>query len=198
LFATWGSFAWAGYLFHALPLFGKTRLQSRNIVIANVAEAVLLAWVARRLFSRRREEAAVTGWRRYVVAAPAFVVLVLSALVVLFPVGTEQALGAGPNKTLARDLWPILLVHSVLALIVLVAVLRPPSRPARRSVLVAVVALDVLAFNVFANVGLAGGHVTFMPTRESAVATLGDNGRYARSIRLWSTSRPSNRSACRT
>ena len=44
LIAAWGSFTPFGHVFHALPFFGKTRLQSRNIILFDVAASVLFAW----------------------------------------------------------------------------------------------------------------------------------------------------------
>ena len=61
LLATWGSFTPLGHVFQHIPLFGSTRLQSRNIVLVDLGATALLGWWLDRLQERDLAGAGLRG-----------------------------------------------------------------------------------------------------------------------------------------
>ena len=149
LLLAWGTFTPLGHLFAEIPLFGKTRLQSRNLGIVDLGLAALLGFWADRALGRRPEEAGLTGRRRWVAAAPALAAGVLCVVAIAIPGPLEQTFGASPaGGALGRALTPWFLVQLavVIAVLALVFGWRRLGRPARRRWLSAVVVLDLLMF----------------------------------------------------
>ncbi len=179
LFATWGYFTPLGHLFHLLPLFGKTRLQSRNIIVVDLALAVLMGWWLDAVFSRRRHAASLEGRRRYVVVAPAVLCVVLMVAMLSFPARVVRFFSDVGNANLGRSETLTVLLHLVIALGVIVVVLASSERWRPRRWLVALFVADLLVFNVFCDVGLGMGSTSTMPTHASALAVMGDRGRFA-------------------
>jgi hypothetical protein len=54
LFATWGSYTPLGHVFRHIPLYGSTRLQSRNVILVDFAMSAMLGWWFHRLQTHRR------------------------------------------------------------------------------------------------------------------------------------------------
>jgi hypothetical protein len=179
LWASWGNFTPVGHLFHALPLFGKTRLQSRNLILVDLGAAVLLGWWLEAVFAHRRSEASLVGWRRALTALPALGALGVAGWMSVAPTSLLRAMGVARNlPDGALEKVPLGL-HLALAAGVLVVVARGCSRRRSGRWVVALVVADLLLFNVFCDVGFALGSTSTPITRAGAVAVLGDRGRYA-------------------
>ncbi|HVX21631.1 MAG TPA: hypothetical protein VHB02_09805 [Acidimicrobiales bacterium] len=206
LLLTWGSFTPLGHLFVHIPLFGKTRLQSRNLGIVDLALAVLLAfWVDRSLGRRGaaagdragggdravaadRPAAAVAGedtfagWRRWVSAAPALGAAVLAVVVLAAPVAVEEYFGAtADGAALGRQMTPWFAAQLVVAAAAAGLVLgwRRLTGTGRRRGVVAVVLVDLVLFLLSTSTGLTSGHTTLQPSTAQAAAVLGNDGRFA-------------------
>jgi hypothetical protein len=178
LLLTWGSFTPLGHLWAAIPLFGKTRLQSRNLGIVDFALAVLLAFWADRALGATRSRVRLS----WLAAVPAAAAVLLCAAVLVAPGPVEQwLLATGHGAGLARRLWPWFLVESLVAagVIALTVGWRRLGEAARRRALVAVVVADI-AFFVFAtSTAVAPPPATPEPTQAAAAAVLGTTGRFA-------------------
>src|SRR5664280_2354564 len=125
LFAAWGSFTPLGHLFQAIPLFGSTRLQSRNIVLVDFGLTVLLGWWLQRLSMRDFTGAGLIGRRRWMTLSPAFAVIALCVLMLFAGPWTVLRLGA----TTASAAWahlelPTLLAHLFVAVGVVTLLMR--------------------------------------------------------------------------
>lgn len=181
LLATWGSYTPLGHLFHEIPLFGRTRLQSRNIVIVDFAAAVLLGWWMDAMTSGRRREAAVEGFRRYVTAIPALLVVLWSgALLVAYrPILTFMdatdygaSLGSGLR-------WPMV-IHLILGLGVLAVIVASPLKVRPRRWLIAIMMTDLLLLTALCSLSYSYNDGNIEPS-PSALAVLpgGHPGRMA-------------------
>jgi hypothetical protein len=179
LWATWGTYTWAGRLFRVIPLFGNTRLQSRNVILVDLAAVVLLAWWVDRLEAGALDEAGLVGRRRWVTLAPAFVVVVICVAMLGWGPTIVTHLGAtAAEAPLARHEWLTLGLHlaialSAVALVVAWGRLRAPFRW-----LGAVLGADLAVFLVFCSTGLFAGYAV-EPSAATARAALGDQGRTA-------------------
>jgi hypothetical protein len=172
----------AGALLYRLPLYGGQRLQSRNILVLDLALAVLLAHWADRPFPAREPAlrsvrgpvpGSVRGPVRGVVSRlfrrrrvsvetllallPPLAVLLLVALGLTWGAGFLRWLGGGANSDLAGRLQPWLVPYAVMAvgaatLVILGRRLRP--RVWRRAC-AAFVASDIVVFSVLAIVSIA-------------------------------------------
>lgn len=182
LLLTWGSYTPLGHLFVHIPLFGKTRLQSRNLGIVDLALAVLLGFWADRALSDRPAEAGVFGRARWAVLAPAVAAGILCLVAVAVPGPLEEAFGTttagGP---LGRAMTPWLLGQLGVVAIVVALVLgwHRLGRPARHVLLAVVVVADVGFFMLSSSTGLSNGDATLEPTPTQAAAVLGTTGRFA-------------------
>jgi len=181
LVMSWGAFTPAGHLFVHIPLFGKTRLQSRNLGIVDLALAVLLAFWADRALGGRGA-GMFTGWRRWVSAAPALAAVVLCVVVLAAPVALEETFGASPvGAALGRNLAPWFAGQLVVGLAAVALVLGWPrlSRAWRPRAVVGLVVVNLFLFLLSTSTGLAPGHVTLEPSTAEATAVLGHDGRFA-------------------
>ena len=178
LFATWGNFTPLGHLFRAIPYFGATRLQSRNVVLLDLVGAVLLAWWLDRLQASALEEASIRGPRRWFTLAPAGVVVAICAAMLVGGPWIVTHLGASPPGSQASHETLTLALHLVVALALVVVVLRWGRLRAAVRWLSAILALDVTVFLVFCATGLVSTGVSIEPSRAAAVATLGVEGRF--------------------
>lgn len=167
----------AWHLLIHLPLYGGQRLQSRNVLVADFALAVLLAyWLDGWLAADERPAERVRAALRR--AAPALVPLAGAAVTVVLGLawgpGFLRWLGvAGGAAANARKLAPVLVPFLVLAVAaaVLVALGRRLS-PRRRSALaVAFVTVDLLVFAATSVVEVAGG-LGAAPGRTNPLASL--------------------------
>lgn len=181
LLLAWGSFTPFGHLWAQIPLFGKTRLQSRNLEIVDLALAVLLAFWLDRLLSTEGA-AGVTGWRRFVAVAPAVAAAALCAAALIGPAGFTEAFGATARGAKAvRDLWPWYLGSFVVAggVAALVFGWRRLGRQARGRWLASLVVADLGLFVLATSTVTAPPTVVVEPGHAQTAAVLGSHGRFA-------------------
>ena len=178
LFATWGTFTPVGHLFRLIPLFGSTRLPSRNVILVDLAGAMMLAWWLDRVEAGALDEASLTGARRWFTLWPALFVVGLSTALLVDGGPIVTFLGAqAADAHLVHAEWASLGWHLALGAAV-VATLLQISTPSAKRWLVGLIVADLLVFLVFNSTGLIAGH-TLEPSRATAVAALGTSGRTA-------------------
>ena len=180
LLATWGNFTPAGHLFRALPLFGSTRLQSRNVALVDLALAVVLAWWLDRLSANDRRGAGLGPLARWVTALPALAVTALSVAEMVDGPALVRWVGiTSGGAPLARGLTGADAVFVGLGLASALLVLAGTRwRHLRRS-LVAVCVVDLLAFSLLTSTGLVGGSGPREASSTYAQSVLGSRGRFA-------------------
>ena len=180
LFATWGSFTPVGHLFRAIPVFGSTRLQSRNVILVDLALAMFLGWWFERLGDVRAERAGLGRRSTWLTVSPALAVATLSLALLGWGPWVVRSLGfSAAESSLASDLTLLNLLHLVIACGA-VAVVLALSRSGRWiTALRAVFVIDLVVFVVFTSTGLIGGSGAREPSRHAAVAQLGTAGRFA-------------------
>lgn len=180
LFATWGSYTPLGHFFRQIPEYGSTRLQSRNVIVVDVAMAVLLGWWLNRLQAKKMDEAGLVGARRWVTVAPAAAVLVLCAAVVLWGSRIVHYFGVFPQQvSLAMDMRLSYGLHFAVALVALLAVLFwRRSKNVLRLVL-GVLTVDLVVFLLLSATAVFGGSGQTEPSRATALDLLGNVGRTA-------------------
>ena len=153
-------------LFH-VPLFGDQRLQSRNILVADLALAVLLAYWADHPLSERSQRRRPATWRRRAdpetvlgVLAP-LAVITVALLGVLWGAGLLRWLGVSPAAAAgaAGRLAPWLVPYAVIgaAAIALVIFGRRLAPPVRARWISALVVTDVVVFTLLAVVAVLPG-----------------------------------------
>ena len=180
MFATWGYFTPAGHLFRLIPLFGSTRLQSRSIILVDLAVVVLLGWFLERLSQRDYVGAGLKGWRRFVTLSPAIAIAGLSFAMLFFGNSIVDWLTkTSTDGTLSNLERPTLLAHLVIALGVVACLSWGLKWRTLLRWLSVLVMLDVLVFVVFCGDGFVAGHVNVEPSRASAVSQLDAKGRFA-------------------
>ncbi len=180
LFATWGAYTPMGHLFRAIPLFGSTRLQSRNVVLVDFALAVVLGWWFNSLESRRTDEAGLEGGAKWVTVAPALAIVAFSTGLLVWGPTFLAYLGVLRGQLhLATDERLSYGAHLVIALTAVITVLywRHSTRLLRT--LFTVLTLDVIVFVGLSTTATFGQFAATMPSRAYAVAILGDSGRFA-------------------
>ena len=178
LASAFGSNLWSGYLLHALPLFGSTRLQSRNIVLFDLGCSVLLAWWMHGLTEGRLTNHLRTTWRRWVIALPSMVVIVATVAMLVGPTATVEFLGVtSPGLRANLQDWPMAL-HLALALVLLYTLFRVRATEIRRWLLT-LVAIDSLLFVLLCSTGFVQATVNPEPPAATAQAVLGTTGRVA-------------------
>jgi hypothetical protein len=179
---TWGSYTPLGHLFAHIPLFGKTRLQSRNLGIVDLSLAVLLGFWVDRALTRPPGEAGLAGWRRWVALAPVGVagMVCLAAIVAPGPFETHYGAAAHSAATLGRDLTPWLAgqLAVVIAVGSVIVGWRRIAAARRRRWLAAVIVLDLALFVTSSVVGLAPDTV-LEPSSSVAAPVVGVHGRFA-------------------
>lgn len=180
LFATWGSFTPFGHLFRALPLFGSTRLQSRNIIVVDLGVTVLLGWFLERLSAKDFAGASLSGRRKWITLAPALAAAALSFVMLFFgPALVRWSTAASKSGSMAAFEKPTLLIHLSIALATLGCLLWGLKGRRLLRWLTVLVALDVLFFLVFSSAGFLAGRVNIEPSRATAIAQIGSQGRFA-------------------
>lgn len=175
LFASWGNDTVAGHLFRALPLFGSTRLQSRNAVLVDLGCCLLLGWwidhLERRECSDRREWAALV---------PALGVAGLATLELGWGPWFVSHLGVSATASaLATGLTLALVVHLVIALGALGILVVARRSPRLIGYLAVVLVVDLVTFSLFDATGLLGGPGPSMPSRGEATKVIAPQGRFA-------------------
>jgi hypothetical protein len=181
LLLAWGSYTPLGHLFAHLPLFGRTRLQSRNLGIVDLALAVLLGFWGERALGARAEEAGLGPGRRWAAATPALAAAALCVVAIAAPAAVEVAFGGtSADGVLGRDLTPWFLAELAVAVAVVAMVVGwgRLDRAGRRRWLTAVVVADVGLFVLSSSTGLWAGNATAQPTVATARAVLGTQGRF--------------------
>ena len=179
LIATWGSFTPLGHLFKIIPMFGSTRLQSRNVILVDLAAAVLLGWWFNQLATKRQDEPSISGPRKWITLLPAlFVVggsialLVRGRQIVDFLTDIDASGIATEQMVLSQ------LLHLGFGLCVIFAVLAFTRRPSLRP-LVALFVVDVLMFLALSGTGWFGSSQPTMPSAKVATSVLHTPGRMA-------------------
>lgn len=145
-----------------LPFFGDQRLQSRNIVIADLALAVLLGYWADAWLSQPREQ----RWRwlgparRLLGALPGLAVAGVVLVTIAWGAGMLRWLGLSPARAAHAGLLRPWLLPSLVLGVLAVAVVwwGPRLQPGRRTrVLTWFVAADVTVFTLLTVVAVAPG-----------------------------------------
>lgn len=165
-----------GTLLHALPLFGNQRLQSRNILVLDLALAVLLAYWADRPFplsARRRLPAE----RLAGLLAPAgILIVVLLGLTGGAGLLRWLGIGAGESVRVIGRLQPWLLPYAVLAAAAIMLVIfgRRLGRRGWARACAGFVVADITVFTVLGVVSVApAGSAVVPPAPAAAAASAG-------------------------
>jgi hypothetical protein len=155
----------AGSLLAHLPLFGGLRLQSRNLLVADLALAVLLAYWADQPFGdKSRRLLRAPGGRRVELETvlgllPALAMIVVVVLGLTWGTGLLHWLRAGPGAAgAAGPLRPWLVPYALIGAgaIVFVVVGRRLQPRLRSRWLGGLVAIDLLAFTILGVVAVPG------------------------------------------
>ncbi len=180
LLTTWGSFTPLGHVFQHIPLFGSTRLQSRNIVLVDFGATALLGWWLDRLQERDLAGAGLLGRRRALTVVPAAVTIALSAAMMVWGASIVRWLGATASASqMARHETLTLALQIAIAGSIALLVLGAARTRHLVRWLCAVAAFDVVVFMLFCSTGFSPGRVDVMPSREKALSELGNAGRFA-------------------
>jgi hypothetical protein len=169
LFATWGMNTPLGHIFHALPLFGSTRLQSRSVIVVDLAGSLALAW----WLDARERHGAPRALRA--VALTSAVVASLALATAAFPAAvTSFCLDTPVYGWQVGGLRVTMAAHALIAILVGVSAWRQWSF--RR-----VITLLVVDQIFFIAIGLSSFAAPISPVPDRAVsqATLGTTGRFA-------------------
>ena len=172
LLAAWGSYTPLGHIFHALPFFGKTRLQSRNIIVFDLAAAVFVGWWLDTLV-RRGVTAVGSRVRQWVTAIPAGITIALGVVMLLATDPFYRYMEVKePLLDQAHFVRVNVVIHMVLAAIVLAIVLGRGRRWRPVRWLLAVMAIDLAVFNLFCDVSFYQGQWPVQPNATTAAHTL--------------------------
>jgi hypothetical protein len=118
LFATWGSYTPLGHLFRHIPLYGNTRLQSRNVIMVDFAMTALLGWWFHRIQTRRTRRGRPRGSSKWFTLAPAFAVIALCVGLFLWGAQIVSYLGVFPQQEdLAQDMHLSYGLHLAIAVV---------------------------------------------------------------------------------
>ncbi len=179
LLLAWGQYTPLGGLFGHVPIFGRTRLQSRSLGIVDLALAVLFAFWADRGLGHRPEWLGTAGWRRWVSAAPAIAAAVVCVVAVAFQRQLESAFGALRSGA-GMTPWFVAQLIVALAVVALVLGWRHLGADRARWVLSAVVVIDLALFGLSSATGFASATPDVVePTKAAAASVLGAEGRFA-------------------
>jgi len=180
LFATWGSYTPLGHLFRHIPLYGNTRLQSRNVIVVDFAMTILLGWWFNKIERRKLEEAGVEGRAKWVTMAPALGIVAFCASLFFWGPQIVSYLGVFPEQEgLANDMHLSYGLHLVIALVAVLAIVFWRRRASLLRILLGVLCVDVVIFLVLAASAVIGGSGPTMPSRSYASSILGTSGRTA-------------------
>lgn len=180
LFASWGNFTPVGHLFQAIPLYGSTRLQSRNIILVDLGVSVLLGWFLQCLSERDFAGAGLLGRRKWLTLSPAIVVAVLSGAMMLFSTQIiTWILKQRPLNGLQYYERPTLTLHLIVALAVIMLLYRGLQSAKLLKWLSIVIAADIIIFSVFCADGFLAGRASIEPSRAAVAAQIGAEGRFA-------------------
>jgi hypothetical protein len=180
LFATWGSFTVFGHLFRAIPLFGSTRLQSRNVILVDFALAIVLGWWLQHIQNSAHDRPGLGGWSRWLTMAPAIFAAALS--VALIGWGPEVTSHWGVSKavsSMASGLKLTDAVYLVIALSGVAAVVFFRHSKRLFNVLLVILVVDLVVFSMFTETGIIGNKRPTEASRATTVSLLGTKGRFA-------------------
>jgi hypothetical protein len=179
LLATWGSFTPLGHVFREIPLFGSTRLQSRNVILVDFSLTIMLGWWLQHVRARDVQAGLEKGFR-WITALPALLAAALSLSLLIWGPSTVARFGVPAGTAhFVEGLKLVNSLHLVLALVAAAAVLVWRHSRHLLRILLCVFALDLVVFLMFTATGLIGGSGPREPSRAAAVALLGDQGRFA-------------------
>lgn len=180
LFATWGSYTPLGHVFRLIPLYGNTRLQSRNVIFVDFAASALLGWWLHHLEARRPAEAGLEGRRTWLTLTPALAVGALCVGLLFWGARIVSYLGVFPQQEgLARDMHLSDGLHLVIAVVAVLALVKWRTSKHLMKIVMVLLVSDVLVFLVLSATALIGGTGPTEPSSANAVALLGDTGRTA-------------------
>jgi hypothetical protein len=181
LFATWGSFTPLGHIFHKIPLYGSTRLQSRSVILVDFPLSVFLGWWLQRIREGAASRAGLGKGSRWVTALPALVIVAGSALLLGWgPWVLKKIHISGGNVNLEEGLKTSNALHLVIALVAALAVLFLARHSKRLfAVLMVVLVADLVVFLLFTSTGLIGGKGPREASESYAQQLLGNGGRFA-------------------
>ncbi len=180
LLATWGGYTPIGHVFRRIPLYGDTRLQSRNEIVVDFAMTFFLGWWFNKIEHRKLEEAGVEGRAKWITLAPAIVIVLFCGA--LFAWGPEIVgfLGVYPKQQgLANDMHLSYGVHLVIAVLAVLTIVCWRHRKGVLRILFGVLSVDIVLFLVLSSSGIIGVNSPTMPSRSFASSVLGTNGRTA-------------------
>jgi hypothetical protein len=182
----------AGSLLVHLPLFGGLRLQSRNICVADLALAVLLAyWADQPLSEKSRRFLRARGGRRVDLETvlgvlPALAMIVVAVLGLTWGTGLLHWLRAGPGAAgAAGPLRPWLVPYALIGAGAIAFVIfgRRLQPQLRSRWLGGLIAIDLVVFAILGVVavlpGLGGGPAAAPAPGPRPIAALGYPGRFA-------------------
>jgi hypothetical protein len=180
LFATWGSYTPLGHLFRHIPLYGDTRLQSRNVIVVDFAMTMLLGWWFNKIEHRQLDEAGVEGRAKWVTVAPGVAIALFCGALFAWGPQIVSFLGVFPPQVgLANDMHLSYGLHLVVALLAVLAIVRWRRHKNALGILFGVLCVDIVVFLVLSSSGIIGGNVPTMPSNAYASSILGTNGRTA-------------------
>ena len=179
LLLAWGSFTPLGPVMGHTPLIGRTRLQSRNLAIVDLALAMLLAfWVDRGVVTGRLLDEG-RRWRRWLPLTPVAAAMAVCLVAIIWPGPLLSSLGTtAPGRALTPWLVAQLVIAGAVGFVVVRWTVMAPV--ARRRLLVAVVLVDISLFALSCATGLdppARGSV--QASTPIAHSVLGTKGRFA-------------------
>ena len=180
IFATWGYFTPLGHLLRAIPLYGSTRLQSRNVILVDLAVLALLGWWLDEFRRDVSEARALSRARSWLALSPAIAVAILSGALLVDGGPILRYLGVSTSASgLVTYQRPTLLAHLAVAVGLVFVVRWWRARRTRMRWLYVIIAVDALLFFTFTSTGLFGGRASPMPSQVAAAAHLGTSGRFA-------------------
>ncbi|MEI7859863.1 MAG: hypothetical protein WCI26_08510 [Acidimicrobiales bacterium] len=179
LLLAWGSFTPLGPVLGHIPLIGRTRLQSRNLAIVDLALAMLLAfWVDRGVVAGHLLDVG-RRWWRWLPLAPIAAAMAVCLVAIIWPGPLLSSLGTtAPGRALTPWLVAQLVIAGAVGFVVIRWTALAPV--ARRRLLVAVVLVDIALFGLSCATGLdppARGSV--QASTPTAHSVLGTKGRFA-------------------
>lgn len=180
LFASWGNFTPVGHLFQAIPLYGSTRLQSRNIILVDLGVTMLLGWFLQRLSDRNFSGAGLEGRRKWITLSPAIAVAALSAGMMVFSGQIiDWIMKQHLNGGLQYYERPTLALHLAVALGFFWLLYRGLKSAKLLTWLTVLITADIVIFSVFCADGFLAGHANVEPSRSAVAAQIGAEGRFA-------------------
>jgi hypothetical protein len=174
-----GSTTPLGHLFHHLPLFGKTRLQNRNLIFFDLGASVLLAWWLDAIFKGRFADASLTGRRKLVTLSPVVLALGLGTWGAISPASLAGVIAPHTPTGPAGGARPVLIASALLGIVLLVVFFARLDLRRLSRALVAFAIVDLAFFNLFFETGLISGLASPFPDTPQAHEILGTHGRIA-------------------